>query len=378
MGQILYFKTLPIDDPAKNTNYIFEHADADQGTAGIFVALEEPNMIFHVYDMSNGNQLWQSDAQAQTISPYNYYTWSSLISQTQTKFAYGMLYTGGYGGSISAYNITTGALVWRTAVIPPGSAGNIKSSPAMMALISDGKIYVGTHEHSAETPLEPGNNVKCLNATTGDYIWQMSGWMYPYSVATADGVLIYWNDYDAQIYAVGQGPSQLTVTAPDTAAPFGTSVMIKGTVTDVSAGTQQSAIKADFPNGVPAVSDASMSQWMEYVYMQKLKPSNVTGVPVSIDAVDSNNNVRHIGVSSRRLSNASTVHQGPGPRGVCPDPRANCRLISSGSPAIPTLPRCKQLVTIGQWENPEQAGERSSRLQTNVPRTTANIPFPMK
>jgi hypothetical protein len=123
----------------------------------------------------------------------------------------------------------------------------------------------------------------------------MSGWMYPYSVATADGVLIYWNDYDAQIYAVGQGPSQLTVTAPDTAAPFGTSVMIKGTVTDVSAGTQQSAIKADFPNGVPAVSDASMSQWMEYVYMQKLKPSNVTGVPVSIDAVDSNNNVRHIG-----------------------------------------------------------------------------------
>jgi outer membrane protein assembly factor BamB len=311
MGQIQYFKTIPIDDPAKNTNYIFEHADADQGTAGIFVALEEPDMIFHVYDMSTGNQLWQSDAQAQSISPYNYYTWSSLISQTQTKFAYGLLYTGGYGGTISAYNITTGTLVWRTAVIPPGSAGNIKSSPAMMTLICDGKIYVGTHEHSAETPLEPGNNVKCLNATTGDYIWQMSGWMYPYSVATADGVLIYWNDYDAQIYAVGQGPSQLTVTAPDIAAPFGTSVMIKGTVMDVSAGTQQTAIKADFPNGVPAISDASMSQWMEYVYMQKVKPSNATGVNVSIDAVDSNNNVRHLGDTTTDANGVFSFHYTP-------------------------------------------------------------------
>jgi hypothetical protein len=34
---------------------------------------------------------------------------------------------------------------------------------------------------------------------------------------------------------------------------------------------------------------------MEYVYMQKVKPTNATGVPVSIDAVDSNNNIRPLG-----------------------------------------------------------------------------------
>jgi outer membrane protein assembly factor BamB len=306
-GKVLYIKTIPIDDPTKNTNYIFEHANADAGANGVFIALEEPDMIFHVYDMSTGNQLWQSDAQAQTITPYNYYTWSSLLSQTQTKIAYGMLYTGGYGGSVSAYDLATGNLTWRNAIIPPGTAGNLKSSPAIMGLIADGKIYVGTHEHSAETPLEAGNNVKCLNATTGAYIWEMAGWMYPYSVATADGVLIYWNDYDAQIYAVSQGPTSMTVTAPDIATSVGQPITIRGTVMDVSPGTQQTTIKEDFPTGLPAVSDASQSAWMEYVYMQKIKPSNATGVPVSIDAIDGNGNFRHLGDTTSDSSGMFTI-----------------------------------------------------------------------
>ena len=54
--------------------------------------------------------------------------------------------------------------------------------------------------------------------------------------------------------------------------------MIKGTVTDISAGTKQDQQAARFPNGVPAVSDESQSAWMEYVYMQKPRPTNVTGV----------------------------------------------------------------------------------------------------
>jgi hypothetical protein len=38
-----------------------------------------------------------------------------------------------------------------------------------------------------------------------------------------------------------------------------------------------------------------MSAWMAYVYMQKPKPDNATGVPVSIDVIDSNGNYRNIG-----------------------------------------------------------------------------------
>jgi hypothetical protein len=222
-----------------------------------------------------------------------------LISGTQVKTGYGMMYTGGYSGTISAYSLnetgTNQQPVWRYSVFPPGTAGIIKSSPGMMTLLADGKLYVGTHEHSAETPLEAGNNMKVLNATDGTLIWEMAGWVYPSAAAVADGCLVYLNNYDMQLYSIGQGPSSLTVSAPQAGVTIGNSLIISGSVTDVSAGTQQTAVKADFPNGVPAVSDESQSAWMEYVYMQKVKPSNATGVPVSIDAVDSNNNVRHLG-----------------------------------------------------------------------------------
>ena len=101
--------------------------------------------------------------------------------------------------------------------------------------------------------------VRCLNATTGDEVWTMTGWAYPETFATADGVLIYWNNYDAQIYAIGKGPSSTTVTASPKVSALGSSVLIEGTVIDISAGTQQNEQAARFPNGVPAVSDASPS-----------------------------------------------------------------------------------------------------------------------
>jgi hypothetical protein len=37
---------------------------------------------------------------------------------------------------------------------------------------------------------------------------------------------------------------------------------------------------------------------MEYVYMQQPAPTNVTGVPVSIDVFDSNGNYRNIGTTT--------------------------------------------------------------------------------
>ena len=70
---------------------------------------------------------------------------------TQTKLAYGMLYTGGYTGMISAYNLTTGELQWRYAA--PSGGEKILNYVLMEGLICDGKVYVGTHEHSADTPL---------------------------------------------------------------------------------------------------------------------------------------------------------------------------------------------------------------------------------
>ena len=90
-------------------------------------------------------------------------------------------------------------------------------------------------------------------------------------------------------------PSQITVTAPDTAATVGVPIVIRGTITDISAGTKQNQPAADFPNGVPVVSDASMSQFMAAVYEDQPMPNNVTGVPITLYVTDSNGNYRPIG-----------------------------------------------------------------------------------
>jgi len=71
--------------------------------------------------------------------------------------------------------------------------------------------------------------------------------------------------------------------------------VIRGTVTDVSPGTSQNSLKLRFPYGVPAMSDDSQGDWMKYVYVQFPKPTNVTGVEVTLTVLDANNNFREIG-----------------------------------------------------------------------------------
>ncbi|MEM2486950.1 MAG: hypothetical protein QXY73_06550, partial [Candidatus Bathyarchaeia archaeon] len=62
---------------------------------------------------------------------------------------------------------------------------------------------------------------------------------------------------------------------------------ICGTVMDVSPGTKDPKIALRFPNGVPAVADECMGEWMLYVYKQFPRPTgNMKGVWVKLDAVN--------------------------------------------------------------------------------------------
>jgi hypothetical protein len=146
--------------------------------------------------------------------------------------------------------------------------------------------------------------------------WGSSGSFENQCGAIADGYWTYFNNYDGQIYTFGKGPSAMTVTAPNTASPLGTPVTIRGTVLDVSAGTKQNQQAADFPYGVPAVSDASQGQWMEYVYMQKPMPTNATGVLVTISVIDANNNQREIGSATSDSSGMFTFTWTPDIQGA--------------------------------------------------------------
>jgi hypothetical protein len=133
----------------------------------------------------------------------------------------------------------------------------------------------------------PGAQLCAVNVTDGSLVWSELGF-YIRSTSCAYNTLLSLNAYDNQIYAWGKGPSATTVAASPKVSVHGSSVIIEGTVFDVSAGTNRNDVAANFPNGLPCVSDASMSKWMEYAYMQQAKPQNVEGVTVFIKVQDPN------------------------------------------------------------------------------------------
>jgi hypothetical protein len=94
------------------------------------------------------------------------------------------------------------------------------------------------------------------------------------------------------------GPSKITAQAPSVGVTTATPITISGTITDIASGSQQEAVVANFPNGLPCVSDPSMTKFMEAVYEQQTMPTNTTGVPITISVVDSNGNLRQIGTTT--------------------------------------------------------------------------------
>jgi hypothetical protein len=142
----------------------------------------------------------------------------------------------------------------------------------------------------------------CLDAETGEEVWRVDGLFrktdWGGSPIMGDSVIAMYNSYDQRLYAIGKGPSETTVSVSPKFPMEGGKVMIEGSVTDISPGTQEYAVTSRFPNGVPAVSDASQGEWMKYVYAQFARPADATGVSVTISIVDANGNYREIGTAT--------------------------------------------------------------------------------
>ena len=266
--------------------------------ARTFITEDKETLQLTGFSLTDGSQLWTAQALIRE--------WDTVRRDTLS--AYGKLYCAGFDGILYCYDDKTGALLW---TYGNGGEGNSTYSglgtsyghmPIFVDVIGDGKVYLGTTEHSPNSPWYKDARYRCINATDGTEIWTLTGWgtgMYvgQYDIL-ADGYFLYLNCYDMQVYSVGKGPSETTVTASPKVSAFGSSVQIEGTVTDIAAGTKQSEQAARFPNGVPAVSDASQAAWMEYIYMQKPRPTNTTGVQVTLSVLDSNGNYRTIGTAT--------------------------------------------------------------------------------
>jgi len=297
VGSVLWSKTYQ-PEPGNNTRLITEW-DPDNG---VFIFADKETMTHSGYSLDNGNQLW-----GPTVLTDDFTTDYNYMAIGLERAAYGKLYYAGYAGILYCYDTTNGDLLW---TYGNGGEGNSTLSgfvtpygryPIFVSVIADGKVYLDTTEHSPNSPLYKGAEYRCINATDGTELWTILDYgnqMYGGQAAVADGYLTTLNSYDSQIYCFGKGPSAMTVDAPTAAVQLGQSLVIRGAVTDIAAGTKQTEQAGRFPNGVPAVSDESQGAWMEYVYMQKPRPMDTVGVPVTISVVDANGNYRDIGTAT--------------------------------------------------------------------------------
>jgi hypothetical protein len=255
---------------------------------GVVVYNFESELKWYVYDMKTGEKLWESE-------PENAYFYYGMYDN----YYNGMLLTSGrFGGTLTAYDIRTGDIIWKYIAEGAGTESPYGNSIFRGELIADGKIYLSAAEHSASTPLWRGPNLRCLDAETGEELWKILFWgERSTTLAVADGILTGFNLYDGQVYAFGRGPSITTVTAPDSEVKLGERIVIKGTVTD-----QTPTGRRDVNNNLqfslkdtPAISDEDMQRWMEYMFMGQAYPDDAQGVEVVLSVLDSNNNFREIG-----------------------------------------------------------------------------------
>lgn len=296
-GHVLWSQTYQ-PEPGNNTRLITEW-DPDNG---VFIFADKETMTHSGYSLENGNQLW-----GPTVLTDDFTTDYNYMAIGLERAAYGKLYYAGYAGILYCYDTTNGDLLW---TYGNGGEGNSTLSgfvtpygryPIFVSVIADGKVYLDTTEHSPNSPLYKGAQYRCINATDGTELWTIMDYgnqMYGGQAAVADGYLTTLNSYDSQIYCFGKGPSAMTVDAPTAAVQLGQSLVIRGTVTDIASGTKQTEQAGRFPSGVPAVSDESQGAWMEYVYMQKPRPMDTIGVPITISVVDANGNYRDIGTAT--------------------------------------------------------------------------------
>ena len=240
------------------------------------------NRVNYVFSLENGRFMYETQPQvyadAWTDSP-----------RFEKVIAYGKLYEASCGGIVYCYDAKTGERLWTYEAQDKYNESYLTENWwLIITFITDDKVYLGHMAHSPQEPKPRGAPFFALNATDGTLIWEIDGAFrqtrWGGRAIIGDSIIATMDTYDSQIYAIGKGPSVMTVSAPNTAVTAGTTALISGTVMDNSPGTQSDNAQLRFANGVPAVSEESMSEWMLYVYKQFPRPMGATGVEVTVFA----------------------------------------------------------------------------------------------
>ncbi|MCW4002398.1 MAG: hypothetical protein NWE95_00590 [Candidatus Bathyarchaeota archaeon] len=288
-GRTIFKKTWNTANPDGNITWVFCDTAWDDD---VFIISAKETIDYYGFSLKTGELLWKTEPESY-LAFYDKWYGPAL--------GYGKFYTGRMTGVVTCYDLKTGQKLWAYNVTDKyGEILWSKNFPIEYHFLTDGKIYLSYGEHSPINPTGRGAPFVCLNATTGEEIWTLSweaNWWGGHAII-GDNVIAGFNGYDNRIYAIGRGPSSTTVAASPKVSTHGSTVLVEGFVMDISPGTSKYALTARFPNGVPAVSDSSMTDWMQYVHMQYPRPTDVTGVDVTISVIDPNGNVYDVGTAT--------------------------------------------------------------------------------
>ncbi len=271
--------------PTTPVSAVVKVASAKEGV--IIVGLKETRQFVGL-SFDTGKELWVGD-------PMHYLEIYSATNDRRcvAQFYDGKFLGGGMGGIVYCHDAVSGELLWTYDSYDEYNEilwGN--NWPVYGSFIADGKIYIHTCEHSPVNPIPRGHPFICLDIETGTEVWSINlrGHHWGGYPVIGDSTIAMYNTYDQRVYGLSKGPSETTVSISNNVATLGSSVLVDGTVMDVSPGTNDVALELRFPKGVPAVSDANMSIWMEYVYLQHPRPEDVFGVDVTVSVLDPNGN----------------------------------------------------------------------------------------
>jgi outer membrane protein assembly factor BamB len=235
------------------------------------------------WNLNDGSFAWKSELLE--------YPWGDFGAYSISSYG-GMFFDQSYHG-LYAIDWNTGKVAWNflDPAVPFETPYGVSPLFVRGVQIIDNKMYIANGEHSPTEPLQRDWKLYCLDINNGNELWSISAGGA--AGAISDGYLTFDNRYDGYMYVFGIGKSETTVSAPTTAVPKGTAMMITGSVLDMSPAQPET----------PCVSKDSMATQMEYLHMQApidgiWHNETITGVPVMLTALAEDGSYVNIGTAT--------------------------------------------------------------------------------
>jgi hypothetical protein len=256
---------------------------------GLYMAEMELGVI-KAWDLYTGEEKWE--ARTDTDMP-----WGIFWMYDEAAFE-DLIFATGYTG-VWAINENTGEIVWQYVDPAPPFETPYTSDDASVYSVQEirvigGLLYVTNNEHTPNQPYPRGWGMICLNATTGEFQWKISGTRMQ-AGAASEGYLTAASSYDGTMYVLGKSTSKTSISGPQTAVSKGGSIVLTGKVLD-----QSPASLDKTAGGIACVADESMALWMDYNYLQMpidglYGNETVKGVQVFLTAENEHGEYTYIG-----------------------------------------------------------------------------------